>query len=113
MLVNVQFGAITNREDWPERVEITDEDGTAINLSSATIRLEVRAKGSRSASLSAESGDGVLTGNSSGVIEWRFPADDMEDLSPGTYEVGLIYTLSGRTTQVLTGFLPVHDGILE
>lgn len=112
MLANGRFGTVTNRETWIDRIEIRDDNGP-IDLSSADCRLEVQYQPNGGRALSARTGDGVLLSTDEGIIEWRFDAPRMKQLSPGLYNVGLIYTSDGVTTQVLTGVIQIDDGYLS
>jgi len=113
MLAHVRFQPITNRETWLDRVEIRDENGAVIDLSDADARLEVRTQPDGTTVLSARSGDGVLSTSADGIIEWQFPDAKIRALPPGLYSVGLVYTLNGITTQVLTGEIEVQDGVVS
>ncbi|MGL5628677.1 MAG: hypothetical protein ACRDDO_06100 [Plesiomonas shigelloides] len=112
MLANVRFGTVTNRETWIDRVEIRDDSGP-LDLSGADCQLEVQYQPNGGRALSAKTGDGVLTATSEGLIQWRFDAAQMKSLAPGLYNIGLIYTLDGITTQVLTGVIQIDDGFLS
>ena len=114
MLAKVRFPAMTNRETWLDRVEIRDEYGVPFDLSQADIRLEVRSKpGNCGPVLSAQTGDGQISGSTDGLIEWEFSEGSMRGLSVGLYTVGLVYTLNGRTTQVILGDIQIDDGAVS
>ena len=114
MLAKIRFPAMTNRETWLERVEIRDEQGKPFDLSQADIRLEVRSQpGNRGPVLSAQTGDGQITGTTDGLIEWEFSESSMRNLSAGLYTIGLVYTLNNRTTQVILGDIQIDDGAVS
>ena len=111
MLSKIRFPVMTNRETWLERVEIRNERGTPLDLSQADIRLEVRLQsGGHGVVLSAQSGDGTIIGTFDGLIEWEFSEAAMRSLPAGLFTIGLVYTLNGRTTQVILGDVQIEDG---
>jgi len=112
--------AVSNRETWTQDIELTD-DGTAIDLSTASIVVEVRAKRGTSdygvpagtAVLSATTANLKITLLGAGQFRWTFPATDMRGVVPGTYDVGATYTVAGVTTQLLIGTVPIIDGVVS
>lgn len=110
---NFRFDAVTNRETWIDRVEVTDEHGIPFDLSSSSPRLELRYQPSGSTALFAVDGDGQLNTRDGGIIEWIFDAARMRQLRPGLYHVGLVATIEGVTRQILTGTIEIQDGYVR
>ncbi|MDR1827011.1 MAG: hypothetical protein LBR29_01635 [Methylobacteriaceae bacterium] len=112
MIAKVRFQSVTNRETWLERMEVLDaETGRPMDYSTAAFRVFVTSEGEAPAGLSAP-GDGVVTGTAEGIVEWLFPESAMRTLEPGHYAVGVVYEQDGRFVQLLTGILPVEDGVV-
>lgn len=114
-MLDVRFQPVTNREDWQETFQVSEEeDGSLIDITGAQIVLVVRDHKTQDQMLMAEVSDGItLTDASNGEFEVLFSADDMASLSASTYDVGLVLTLAGGTTQILRGTLPVLDGVVN
>jgi hypothetical protein len=110
---------ISNREDWIFQSALTDDDGTEIDLTNATIKVFLCAKGnSSSALLSAETtftdgtadGDDEITLPTDTSFQFQFPPDDVGDLCPGVYNVFVRITIDETTTQLISGNVTVLDG---
>lgn len=104
----------STRATWSESVELTDEDGgDPIDLSDVDeITVEIRDPASMSSVLTATLGDGV-TIIETGVFQFEFSKDDMNDLCPKTYEIGCTIEKDDQTVQLLIGYVPVVDGIVS
>lgn len=105
------LGTVSNREDWIQAIDVVDEDGSNVDISSASIDLAVRLKGSGTPSLEASVGDGINV--SSPRFTFTFDSGDMRGLDPGTYDVGCVVTISGTATQLLVGTVTVVDGVIS
>jgi len=109
----VTFEPISNRETWSDTVEVR-RDGTLIDLSAATILLQVRSKQSKSILLSARSSDGTITIESLGVFVFTFSHPQMRALDASiAYEVGCTIEIAGVAEQLFIGNISVLDGIVE
>lgn len=107
------LAAVSNRETWTVPVEVMDTDNVAVDITGATIVVAVTKPGDGSATLTAEVGDGVtITNATGGVFEWTFSVDDMNELDAGTYNIGVTITIDDVTTQLISGFVPVLDGVV-
>ena len=114
MLAKVRFDIRTNCETWLDRVEIRDKDtGEPLDLSQAYIRLEVVARPHNSPMLRINSETGNIRGTEDGFIEWEFSDHTMRTMQAGFYKVGLVYTLNGRTVQVILGDIQIEDGVIS
>jgi hypothetical protein len=107
--------AASNRGVYAQDFQLFDhetEDG--IDLTGATILLEVRKPGCASTSLSATNGNGIeITDFDEGQFELAFTASQMRNLDPMTYECGITITQNSETVQYFIGSLPVLDGIVS
>ena len=114
MLAKIRFETHTNRETWLERIEIRDkETGKPLDLSQASINLEMAARPYNSPILKINSDTGNIRGTTDGFIEWEFSESAMRTLDAGFYKIGLVYTLNNRTTQVFLGDIQIEDGIVS
>lgn len=110
----------SNKATWTDDVEVTDEEGTLIDLTDAVIVLEVRAKRAiddydtniTNAILSATTANGKITLQGTGVFRFSFTKSEMNTLCAGTYDIGVTVERDGETDQVLIGQLPLLDGIV-
>jgi hypothetical protein len=78
----------------------------------ASITFEVR-DGSNCTVLSATTSNGKISIVDTGVFEVDFTRAEMQQLSAGTYDVGCVVTINGKTSQFLVGTLPVLDGVVS
>lgn len=107
----------TNSADWAEAIEFygvgNDCDQSDLIPFDALFELVVRDRRC-SPYLRASSAEGTIVRLSANVITWRFPADRMRGLRPGTsYDVGLTMTTPTGTEQILTGTLSFLDGVVK
>lgn len=124
----VNFPEASNSADWISTLELTDADsGDLIDLTGCTITLQVWTQTQRgpgfvpvnwpninsqygTAALTASTSNGKITVPSTGIVQWTFRASEMETLTAGFYEVGMIIEKSSDTTQLMLGVLPVLNG---
>lgn len=101
----------TNNADWNRQIHVAYKNSDApVDFTGAVIEIEVKdANGCRK--LEGSVADGRVTLPDAGVIEWLFPASVMEDLCPGSYNMGAVYQLNGATVSLFTGQLVVIDGV--
>lgn len=104
----------SNRGAYTQQFQLfDDETDEGIDLSGASIVLEIRKPGCTSPELSATTGNGrIALGGEAGVFELTLAAGDMRGLHPMTYEAGMTIAQNGETTQYFIGTLPVRDGIV-
>jgi hypothetical protein len=108
MANSTSFNA-ANKADWAFDVTATDaETDEDIDFTGATIAFMVKDK-TGCEQLSATVGDGITITTT--TISIRFDADDMSDICPGSYNIGMIYELNDETNQILTGTVTIYDGI--
>lgn len=110
---------ISNREDWIFQSALTDDDGTDIDLTNATLKVFICEKGNSSSALISATtvfASGVATGDSEITLptdtsfQFHFTADDVSDFDPGTYNVFVRVTIDDVTTQLISGNITVIDG---
>ena len=129
-MLDLRFNWVPNGSTWQQSVEITDaENGLPIDLTYYRVEVWVvfqtyRGQGSarpyawfqpgiqsqslQSPVLAATTENGKLHVVAPGVVQWTFPLSDMQNLMPGTYEIGgVMQDADGFTTQLFVGTLPV------
>lgn len=113
-MLKVNLEAVSNRARWTEQVQVTDENGGLVNLTGATIIFQVRDQSSQRLVLEASTANGTITIDSTGVYSWTFTAAQMDDVDPGTYDVGCLITLSGASgpDQHFVGTVIVIEGVV-
>lgn len=104
------LGTVSNREDWEQGIDVVDENGDAVDISSAEITLAVRPQNSTTPSLTAEVGGGITI--SSPRFTFSFGNTDMRGLCPGQYDVGCVVTINDVTTQLIVGTVQIVDGVV-
>lgn len=108
--------AASNRATYQQDFQLyDDEDNEGLDLTDATITLEIHRPNETAAEISATTTNGliVVTDTDEGQFELTIPVATMRDLDPMTYEVGITVLQNDETTQYLIGTLPVHDGIVS
>lgn len=108
------LAAVSNRESWLFTIKLSTTDGTAVDLTDATVDLAVRSPESQSPILTGSIGDHITEVDAeNGELEVSFTPAEMSVLRAGTYDVGIRVTLAdGYTYQLLSGNLPVVDGVV-
>lgn len=105
------LGAVSNREDWIVNISFVDDDGNALDISSAqSIGTYICRQGCpNSPVLTATLGNGiVLTDNF--TMQWAFTESEMECLHPSQYDVFTRIELSNITTQILSASVAIIEG---
>lgn len=104
---------VSNRAGWTLTRELVDEDtGDAIDISTASIVVEIRDPFCDTSKLSATTSNGKVTITGTGTFDAVFTVDDMGTLDAYTYKVGGTLTMSGETQQLFIYDLPVLDGVV-
>lgn len=104
----------SNRADWELAVSFVDSDtDEALDISGATITVELRERMSGRTALTASTDNGLVTITDTGTFSLVVPVASMRTLRADTYEVGGVYVLNGSTRQFAIGLLPVLDGIVQ
>ena len=102
----VHLAPISNRESYSESFQALDENGDAIDLSSATIVVEMREKGtSNNVSLDVDISTTTFTAS--------LTVDQVRALNINEYDIGCTIELSGETTQFFIGVIDVLDGVVS
>lgn len=110
-MIQVNLEASTEA-DWIVQITAqdaeTDED---INFTGASIAFEVNDSNGASV-LNAATADATITLPTDGtLIQIQFTPTQMGGLPVGRYSLGCVYQINDETTQLLTGFVDVYDGI--
>ncbi len=105
------LGTVSNRETWNQSIDVVDESGDDIDISTATITLAVRKQGDTSPILTATNGSGITI--ASPAFTWNFTVSQTNQLCAGNYEVGVTILITGTTTQLIVGNVIIVDGIVS
>jgi hypothetical protein len=107
----------SNRGTYTQDFQIfDDETDEGIDLTGATITLEIRKPGSKSPQITATNGGDariVVTDGDEGQFELTIPVATMRSLDQMQYECGITIEQNDETTQYFIGTLPVLDGIVS
>jgi hypothetical protein len=115
----------SNRGRYNEIFQLYDTEAPdeGVDLTGATITLEIRKSNCSSPEITATNGSDaqfVVTDADEGVFELTLTAATMRNLDPGTYEVGITIESADAEangdetiTQYFAGTLPVLDGIVS
>lgn len=108
------FPPRSNKAGWPLVVEVLDDDtGEDVDISDATIVLELRDPLTGTISLSATTDNGKIIIGDAGFFTVAFTATDMKTLCARTYEVGCtISNDDSEPQQLIIGTVPILDGIV-
>jgi hypothetical protein len=105
---------ISNRTGWLADFELDDADnGGPVDITGASIVIEVRDLDTGWIALSATTGNGKITILDTGVFRVNVAPGETQLLRAGTYEVGATITLNGESRQLIIGTLPVMDGVVS
>ncbi len=109
MAYNTSFDA-SNKADFVVDFSATDaETGDDIDFTGASVSIKI-GKENCSPLITTSIGSGI-TQPTSAVLELTVTAAQMAALSPGSYRIGGVYSLSGQTIQLFVGDFVVYDGI--
>jgi hypothetical protein len=113
-MLHAVFDPVSNREDWVNTSEVRDQDNNLVDLTTATIVVELRDKNAKRVLLSAKTADNTITIPSTGFFAWTFGVSQMRSLDASVaYEIGCTIQLNGITHQYFRGSVPVLDGIVQ
>lgn len=102
----------SNKADWIFDIIATDADtGLAINFTGAFVTLTVKDE-NNCQRLTASIGSGI-TQPVATTLEVLFTAAQMETLCPGSYKIGMVYSLAGSINQIFHGTVSVYDGVAQ
>lgn len=105
---------VSNSATWQDSIELFDATtGAVYDISAATeITLVVRDPASKEAVLEATLSGGDITIDDTNVFSWEFTADEMSDVDPKAYHIGVNLVLAGVTKQIVRASVEVYDGIV-
>jgi hypothetical protein len=99
-------------ETWQEDVQLKDERGAPLDLTGASVRVDLFYPNTDRPALSAEIGSGVtLTDPANGVVTWVFDSARTASLCPGVYTARVTLTRSGVVTVAINYRLPILETI--
>lgn len=105
--------AAANSADFKTQFQFNDADsGNLINFTGADIQVEVKDFDGCQL-IEATTGNGRIVINSTGIFTVTVPVSLMQNLCPGTYKIGGVYSLNGETISLFTGTLSVIDGVAK
>ena len=114
MYFNGTLDPVSTRAGWTQLFEIVDQDtGEPVDLTGASIVVEVRHPHRGAVVLSATSANGKVSLVDVGTIQLSIAPAETQCLAPGSYDVGATIALNGETRQLIIGSLPIVDGIVS
>lgn len=107
-----------NNEDLRHAFALTDSVGTSVNLTGATLQMDLVAlasvgAGSAPVAASISNGRIALVSPTDGQFELVLPAALMRTMTPGVYRHDLLLTLTGRVQRVWEGTLTLSQGVTQ
>lgn len=112
-MLQAVFEPVSNREDWINQCEVRDENNQLVDLTGANIVLAVRDRSTKNNLLNANTGNGSVVIQATGVFQFTFPLSQMRGLDASkAYDIGCTIQLNGATQQFFIGSVNVLDGIV-
>lgn len=109
-MISVNLEA-SNKADWIIQLTAVDaETDEDIDFTGATISFLVKDSCSATV-LTATTTLGNITLPTGVLIEISFTETQMNALCRGRYTLGCVYEINSETTQLLTGYVDIYDGI--
>jgi hypothetical protein len=106
------LAAVSNREDWLDGGEVRDADSVLVDITGASIIVQVSDRESHAPMLTVSTDNGLITITGTGTFQWEVPAASMRVFCAETYDVGITIELNGGTTQLFKGTIPILDGVV-
>jgi len=111
-MTTLNLEAATNA-DWRQPFKAVDASGSALSLTGAVIRMDVRDRAGASA-LALSLGSGLtVTDAAAGEFELEVDRDEMGALAPALYRFDLLIEIDGLALTAARGTLNVRDGVTE
>jgi len=102
--------AATNA-DWRQPFKAVDASGSALSLTGAVIRMDVRDRAGASA-LALSLGSGLtVTDAAAGEFELEIDRDEMGALAPALYRFDLLIEIDGLALTAARGTVNIRDGV--
>lgn len=114
MASQVTLAPLSNKEDYIESFEAFDENGAAIDLTTATIVFAIKDAEGSSPMLSASTGDGKITVSTT-VATVAIPQSEISGAvrwGGKVYQVGCVITLNNVPRQFFIGTIQIYDGVV-
>lgn len=104
------FGPVSNRAEWYERISIRPSASDPVpDVSEIVLTVSGRGCPKITKKLSEE---GISYDTETGIFEFTIDDDDMRRFSAGTYDMGILLTISDVDEQLFAGSLHVVDGVV-
>jgi hypothetical protein len=105
----------SSRADWIDTLEFRDDANALIDLTDATIILDVRRPNviDDTPVLSATTDNGKIEITGLGVAEFHFPRSEMIGVHPQSYDLGVTIARDGVTDQAIVASVLIYDGIVR
>jgi hypothetical protein len=111
-VTTLNFEAATNA-DWRQPFKAVDAGGSALSLTGAVIRMDVRSRSGESALVLAIGSGLTVTGAADGEFELEVDRDEMADLEPGLYRFDLLIEIDGLALTAARGTVNIRDGVTQ
>lgn len=85
-------------------------NGTPVNLTNATIAMQLKWAGSNEAKVTLTNGSGIVGGGALGTIDVTIAASVMATLVVGDYDYDLVVTIGATKTPLVYGTFTVQQG---
>jgi hypothetical protein len=109
-MISVNLEA-SNKADWTIQITAVDaETDEEIDFTGASISFVVKDSCGVTV-LTATTTNGNITLPTGVLIEIQFTPDQMGAVCSGHYSLGCVYEINDETTQLLTGYVDIYDGI--
>ena len=103
---------VSNTEDLRQQFELTDTAGTPVDLTGASLRMDIASMSGADA-LQASSANGriAISDAAAGRFEVAIPAADVRGLLPGTYRHDLLLSHADSVRRVWSGTISLSQGV--
>jgi len=109
-MTTLNLEAATNA-DWRQPFKAVDASGSALSLTGAVIRMDVRDRAGASA-LALSLGSGLtVTDAAAGEFELEIDRDEMGALAPALYRFDLLIEIDGLALTAARGTVNIRDGV--
>jgi hypothetical protein len=108
--------AVSNREDWSLGITVRDDTGALLDITGCVLSFAFEGLQSNVPILEGTSANGhiAIVNGPGGQALVNFSAEELSQLSPDTYEVGIRITLTtGERKQLFKGNVPVVNGVVS
>ena len=106
---------VAHNEDLWQPLVLVGDDGAALNLTGATLKMDVRHETTDALLLSCTVVNGrlIVTDAAAGALEILIIAADLAPIPAGTYAYDILLTANARTRRLCWGPLKIGRGITQ